>query len=39
MVNVEGINEVNCSSCGSDFVEELRSIEANPVPVISQQPQ
>jgi len=26
MVNVEGPNDVKCSACGSDFVEEMRSV-------------
>jgi len=32
MVDVDGSNDINCSSCGSDFVEEMRSIETNPQP-------
>ena len=38
MVNVEGASDVKCSACGSDFVEELRSVEANPAPAAPQLP-
>jgi len=42
MINVGEVNDVKCSSCGSDFVEELQSVQANPAPaeapVAQQQP-
>merc|ERR1712176_876161 len=31
MTDVNGNNDVSCSACGSDFVEEMRSLRDNPV--------
>merc|ERR1712038_974675 len=31
MIDVNGNNDVSCSACGSDFVEEMRSLRDNPV--------
>ena len=31
MIDLNRNNDVNCSACGSDFVEEMKSIERNPI--------
>ena len=31
MINIGANDEINCTSCGSDFVEEMRSVQANEV--------
>jgi len=31
MIDLNRSNDVTCDTCGSDFVEEMKSIETNPV--------
>ena len=31
MINIGSNSQIECSGCGSDFVEEMRSVQANPV--------
>ena len=42
MINIGSNSPIECSGCGSDFVEEMRSVQANQVqaqqPVVQNQP-
>jgi len=38
MVDLNANNDIKCSACGSDFVEEMKSLQNNPVQTANSAP-